>query len=307
MNKKIKILLLTLCTLSLAALYLAYDAQSDVIIKNVRLPRLLLCLLCGVSLSAVGMVYQAMLKNPLADPFILGISSGSAFFSTIALILGFYSLMPAFGFAGALITMLAVWKLSGLNNSRSSSTILLSGIICGMFFSALISLTMFLNQQDIGNIISVLMGSTAKIFTKNQFTSFLIASGASVLLLFQLIKISGSFDVIATGDLSASSLGVDVKKVQKQVFVIASILTGICVSYAGIIGFVGLIVPHLTRLAFGASVKKNLPIAMFMGAFILILCDFIAMHIGSFDLPVGIITSFIGAPFFIVVMIKNRS
>jgi iron complex transport system permease protein len=286
--------------------YLFFGTNSGHIISQVRLPRLMLTFLTGFILAGVGYTFQIMLNNPLAEPYILGISSGAAFGSILAGITGMFLLMPVFGFAGALLTMMLVWYLSHIGGFFNNTKLLLSGIIIGMFFSALISLMMYFNQQDIGNIINVLMGNLGRIFSNNEWKVFIAVFVISILLMVWLFTLSNRLSILTTGDLIAGSLGIDVKKMRRTIFIISSVLTGITVAYAGIIGFIGLIVPHLVRMIFGGNTKYGLVISAFGGAALLILCDFIAMNIASIEIPVGIITAFLGCPFFILVMAKRK-
>jgi iron complex transport system permease protein len=173
-----------------------------------------------------------------------------------------------------------------------------------MFFSAFISLLMYLNQKDIGNIINILMGNLGRIFSHAEYNIFVGIFAFCLILMLYLFGKSSQLQIITTGDEVAASLGIDVQVLRRKMFILSSILTGIVVSYAGIIGFVGLIVPHLTRML---GVKKNsLLISSMLGSGFLLICDMIAMHITVIELPVGVITAFVGCPFFLFLMIKNR-
>jgi len=286
--------------------YLFWEATSANIVTQIRLPRLLLTFLSGFVLGGVGYTFQIMLNNPLAEPYILGISSGAAFGSILAAISGLFLLMPIFGFGGAIFTMFLVWKLSRFGGFFNKTRLLLSGIIIGMFFSALISLMMYFHQQDIGNILNVLMGNPGRIFSNSEWKIFLLVFGISLVLMAYLISLTHQLNILATGDLVAGSLGIDVKKLRRLIFIISSVLTGIVVSYVGIIGFIGLIVPHLVRMIFGGNKRFGLLFSAIGGAILLIFCDFIAQHILEIEIPVGIITAFLGCPFFLLIMVKNR-
>jgi iron complex transport system permease protein len=305
MNKKILALVSLLLFGVLVYFYFSFRIDSSYIALQVRLPRFLLAFLTGLVLAGIGHSYQIMLNNPLAEPYILGISSGAAFGSILASILGFFLFMPLFGFIGALFTMVLVWKLAHWGGIFSKTRLLLSGIIIGLFFSALISLIMYFNQDDISSIMNVLMGNLGHIFSNLEWQIFIVILIVSILLMVYLFSLSRQLNLLVTGDLVATSLGVDVKKVRKRIFVISSLLTGFTVAYAGIIGFVGLVVPHLVRLLLGGNKTYSMPIAALGGAFLLILCDFIAMHIAVIEIPVGTITAFIGCPFFILIMLKK--
>jgi iron complex transport system permease protein len=272
----------------------------------VRLPRLMLAFLTGFVLAGVGHSFQVMLNNPLAEPYILGISSGAAFGSILAVILGLHVLMPVFGFIGAFLTMFLVWFLAHIEGFFNKTKLLLSGIIVGMFFSALISLLMYLNQQEIGNIINVLMGNLGRIFSRDEWVYFLIVFIISLLLMVYLFLLSGKLTILTTGDLVATSLGIDVKKLRRKIFIISSLLTGITVAYAGIIGFIGLVVPHIIRMITGGNKRFVMIFSAFAGAFLLIICDLTAKHIASIEVPVGVITAFIGCPFFLFIMARSK-
>ncbi|HPT72812.1 MAG TPA: iron ABC transporter permease [Candidatus Cloacimonadota bacterium] len=286
-------------------LYLTWGISSEWVLVKVRLPRFLLTLMTGMILAGVGSTYQMMLNNPLAEPYILGISAGGAFFATLAAVIGLSVLMPLFGFGGAILTMIIVWTLAHARGYFDKVKLLLSGIIAGMFFSACLSLLMYLNQQDISVIINILMGNLGHIFSNTEWLVFLGLFAVSIILMLYLLLSANKLNIVTSGDLAATTLGVDVKSLRRNIFFVSSILTGITVAYAGIIGFVGLIVPHMVRLRFGSDQKKVFPLSIWGGALFLLICDFLAMHLTVLELPVGIITAFIGCPLFVYLMIKR--
>ncbi len=299
--------------IAIIVLYLWFDTADTSAIVNFRLPRLLLAFLTGFVLSGVGSTYQAMLNNPLAEPYTLGTSAGAALGSTIGVILNLWWLVPLFGFLGALVSMLIVWLIARSAGFLDKTRLLLSGIVSGMFFTAVISLLMYLNQQKLGSIINILLGNLEPVFTQSEWRFFIGVTAFSFILMLYLFAHANHLAAMTSGDLVASSLGVDVKKLRIRLFVLCSVLTGIVVSYAGIIGFIGLIVPHATRMIFGVNQRKNMITASFLGAILLILCDFIAKHIGkliysgvAIEIPVGVITAFFGAPFFLWIMMRRR-
>jgi iron complex transport system permease protein len=287
-------------------LYLSYRTPTSYIVAQVRFPRLLLTFICGFVLGGVGSVYQIMLNNPLAEPYILGVSSGAALGGVTAIIIGLYLLIPVFAFTGALLLILIVWYLAQVGGFFSSTKLLLSGIIAGMFCSALISLLLYLNQEEIGSIIGILMGNLGHIFSMREWTIFRVILGISLLLMFYLYTLSDKLNILTSGDLIASSLGIEVRQLRRKVFIVSSILVGFTVAYAGIIGFVGLLVPHIVRMLFGNDQRKVFLFSSFAGAVFLIFCDFIAMHLTAIEIPVGVITAFIGCPFFIYCFARNR-
>lgn len=302
----LKFFVLCLAFIGISFLYLFFDYKSYNILIHLRLPRFLLTVLCGISLAGTGSVYQIMLNNPLAEPYILGISSGAALGSIIGGLTGFFVLMPLFGFAGALLTMVLVWILANTGKYRDPNRLLFSGIITGMFISSLISLMLYWFQKDTALILQVLMGNTGHIFSYNEWFYFLIFFGLSLVFCFYLYCLSTQLNILTSGDEVAKSMGINVIKLRKKIFFVSSILTGICVAYAGIIGFVGLIVPQLVRLIFGAEQKRVFIYSVIGGAVFLIFCDFLAMHLLPIELPVGIITSFLGCPLFIYILLFKK-
>lgn len=292
--------------LAVSFLYLNFKVSSPEILLAIRLPRFILTLITGIVLAAVGNIYQMLLNNPLAEPYILGTSSGSALFSITAYILGFTYLMPLFGFVGAVLAMTLVWFIAKTSSGVNTVKLILSGIIVSMICSAIISLYIYLFPNQITIIMGTLMGSLNHVFTNFEWYIFLGLVGVSLLLLTYLYLLSNSLNIISTGEVTAHSLGVDTAKIRKQIFVITSILIAIVTSYAGIIGFVGLIIPHIVRMLFGDNLRNNYFITMLVGGTFLLLCDFVAYHVSPFgELPVGIITTVIGSFFFISLLRKR--
>lgn len=299
-------LILFLAFAGVSALFLFWRQPSEFIILNIRLPRIYLALVTGMVLGGVGSTYQLIFSNPLAEPYILGVSSGAALGSIVASVLGLYILAPLLSFAGALITIIIVWSLAHIDGVFDKNKLLLSGIITAMFFSAVISLLMYLNQREIGSIINTLMGNIGFIFSRSEWRVFLSLSVGVFLLLTVLFLMSNKLNILATGDLSAAGLGVDAVSLRKKVFLTGSILTGIVVAYSGIIGFVGLIVPHIIRSIVGSDQRKVFVYSLMGGGCFLIFCDFLAMHLTVIEIPIGVITAFFGCPFFIYFMLKKQ-
>jgi iron complex transport system permease protein len=304
MNKHFIIAILLL--LLLIAIYSMYGYTSSFLFMNVRLPRLLLTIMVGMILSGTGSVFQILLNNPLAEPYILGVSSGAALGSIIAGLTGMFVLAPLFGFTGALASILIVWALSHTGGFMDKTRLLFSGIIFGMFVSAIISFLMYWFQKDVGIILQVLMGNLGHIFSQTEWIIFLISFGISLILLLSLYFRSNALNIMTTGDDSAQSMGVDVKKLRLNVFITGSVLTGISVAYAGIIGFIGLIIPHFVRILVSSDQKKVFPLTVIYGANFLLLCDLIACNLTVVEFPVGIITSFIGCPVFLYLLLIRK-
>jgi iron complex transport system permease protein len=291
---------------AIASVYLFFDFKTSAILMHIRLPRFLLVILCGMALSGIGSVYQVMLNNPLAEPYILGISSGAALGSILGGLTGFILLMPVFGFIGAIVTMYIVWLIASLDRFNSPNRLLFSGIITGMFISSVISLLLYLFKSDTVMILQVLMGNTGRIFSHTEWNYFLVVFGVAIVLIGYLFTLSNQLNILTGGDEVATSMGVNVKKLRLKIFIVSSLVTGICVSYAGIIGFVGLIVPILVRMLVGAEQKRVFLFSVVGGAVFLLFSDFLAMHLTVLDLPVGIITSFLGCPLFVYVLLIRR-
>jgi len=304
MNKHFIIAILLL--LLLIAIYSMFGYTSSFLFMNVRLPRLLLTIMAGMILSGTGSVFQILLNNPLAEPYILGVSSGAALGSIIAGLTGMFVLAPLFGFTGALASILIVWALSHTGGFMDKTRLLFSGIIFGMFVSAIISFLMYWFQKDVGIILQVLMGNLGHIFSQTEWIIFLISFGISLILLLSLYFRSNALNIMTTGDDSAQSMGVDVKKLRLNVFITGSVLTGISVAYAGIIGFIGLIIPHFVRILVSSDQKKVFPLSVIYGANFLLLCDLIACNLTVVEFPVGIITSFIGCPVFLYLLLIRK-
>ena len=275
------------------------------IILQVRVPRLILTLFTGMALAGIGSVYQLMLANPLAEPYILGVSSGAAFGSIIMGLMGFFLLVPLGGFAGASLTMLIVWRLAQHHGRFDKSRLLIAGVITAMFFAAGISLFMYLNLEDTALILGTLMGNLGRIFSHGEYMIFLSLVLVSLILMAYLYFRSHDLEVLSCGDEYAASLGIEVQKLRTRVFVISSIVIGISVSFAGIIGFVGLITPHMVRFFIPSSQKRIYLVSLVLGGVFLLFCDMLARHVMAIELPVGIITSFIGCPFFMWLLLRK--
>lgn len=279
-----------------------------VIILQIRLPRILIAAIAGAGLATAGAVFQAVFQNPLAEPYLLGISSGASLGATIAIILGggFFlgtvGSITLFAFAGAILTVLLVLAISG--NSRGNlGNLLLGGIAVGYIFQAIISFLMMLNQDKMERIVFWMMGS----FT---FTSWDKVKLAFVLVVLCVIIINinaPKLNILSLGSEEAHSLGVDPQKAGIFFLIISCMLTASVVSASGIIGFVGLLVPHLLRLFTGPDHRKLLPASAAGGACLLMLADIAARSMmAPKEIPVGVITAFIGGPFFLIMLRKRR-
>ena len=272
------------------------------ILFNIRIPRIVLGIIAGLVLASSGGVLQGMLHNPLADPYLLGISSGAALGSIIGLLLKKIFLMPLFGFLGALLTMILVWQIAQKQRHIDKTKLILAGVVVNMFFSAIIAFLMSVFHKDLAQIFSILMGNLGFIFS--QSTSFLLwtIAGLSILGVIILYFFSVKLNILSVGDYSAETLGVNVYKTRKLLFILTSFLVGIIVSFVGIIGFVGLIIPHIARILIGSDNRYMLPLSALLGASFLVLCDTIARSVMVIEIPVGVVTALFGAPFFVYLL-----
>jgi len=290
-----------------------FQSEYYEIITRVRLPRVLLGMVVGVSLSVAGLIFQALLRNPLADPYTLGISAGSAFGAGLAILFSyvissvFKSLIPLFAFIGGISTVFIVYFLARARGRIQILTIILSGVVVSYLFSSGLVFIMSILGDRAHEVIFWLMGSLAG-YHKSQLT-------ASILIILLSIFTFGFFrdlDIILLGDDQAKALGVNVELVRILLFGIASLITATAVSLSGTIGFVGLIIPHTMRLVFGPKHKKLIPSTIVAGATFLPLSDTLARTIpgfilgGGVEVPVGVVTSIFGSPFFLFLLIKGK-
>lgn len=281
-----------------------------VILLQVRLPRVLLAFFVGGSLAMVGVALQALLRNPLADPFIIGISSGAALGAAIALLFGVglsvwsVSALPVCAFAGALLALLIMYRISSTGYGFSIYTLLLAGVVLNAIFSAFIMfLTSVADPNRAFGMYAWLMGS----LTGPDFSTLGVLALYLGIGLIVLATQAQSLNLLTLGEETARSLGVEVERVKKLVFVAAALLTGAVVSFSGIIGFVGLIVPHAVRLVLSADHRLLLPVAGLVGGMFLMLADTVARTVLSpGEFPVGVVTALVGGPVFLY-LLTNRN
>ncbi len=279
---------------------------TTVILLQVRLPRLILAFFVGGSLAMVGVALQALLRNPLADPFIIGISSGAALGAAIALLFGVgisvlsVSALPVCAFAGALLSLVIMYRISSVGFGFSIYTLLLAGVVLNAIFSAFIMfLTSVADPNRAFGMYAWLMGSlTGPDFPTLGVLALYLGMGLVI-----LATQAQSLNLLTLGEETARSLGVEVERVKKLVFVAAALLTGAVVSFSGIIGFVGLIVPHAVRLVLSADHRLLLPAAGFVGGMFLMLADTVARTVLSpSEFPVGVVTALVGGPVFLYLL-----
>jgi iron complex transport system permease protein len=273
------------------------------IVLSLRVPRALLAGLVGAGLSVSGSIFQALLRNPLADPYILGVSSGSAVGAIVAILLGLGTLsfgLPLASFLGALLTILIVFYFGRQEGKIHPNTLLLAGVIVSSFLSALIMFFLSISQrEELHTIVFWLMGD----FSLSNYQAIRLIL-PYVLLAFLLLYVHArQLNLILSGEESALQLGVDVERLKLISYLGASLITAASVSMCGLIGFVGLIVPHSVRLVFGPDHRLLLPASALVGASFLIASDTLGRTLlAPVELPVGVITAAFGGPFFIYLL-----
>jgi iron complex transport system permease protein len=264
------------------------------IIGSIRLPRVLAAFFVGASLAIAGAAMQALFRNPLADPYILGTSAGGALGASVAIVClgGFF--IPAFAWAGAVVAILIVWSIAGRRGVISVETLLLTGIAVSFFFSALYSFLIAIAGQNAHQIIFWLMGGFWNASPSDAILSAAILVPCGLLLFFM----GRDLNALSLGEETAAHLGIDAARARRGVLGASTLLVAGAVSIAGCIGFIGLVTPHIVRMLLGPDNRVVIPASILAGGIILVLSDTLARTFFS-DLPVGIITAFIGAPFFI--------
>ncbi|MBN1804249.1 MAG: iron ABC transporter permease [Sedimentisphaerales bacterium] len=278
------------------------------IFVGVRLPRIILAGLVGAALACSGVVFQALLRNPLADPYILGISSGAGLGVIIAVISGFdwmlfgRSPVAFFAFTGALGTVWLVWFIGRLTGKYHITGLLLAGVVVNAFFSAVIMfLTSIAKSQQVHSTIFWLMGN----IIEEDFPVLWLGTGFVTAGIVALFYISPQLNALSFGEEDARSMGINTSRTQLTAFAIAAAITAVAVSLSGLIGFVGLIVPHAIRLVFGPDHRQLLPLSGIVGAIFLVIADTLArIIIAPAQLPVGVVTAIIGGPFFLILLVK---
>ena len=273
------------------------------IVFDLRLPRIVLGILVGAALSVAGASYQALLRNPLADPYVLGVSSGAAVGSILALIFAprFALVTPLAAFLGAGATIAGVYFLGRREGQLETGTLLLGGVICMSFFSAIIMFLMTtLSGRDLRGVAFWLMGDLSTPVPPEIQWIFTVGLLAGIAAIYST---SADLNLLLMGEREATHLGVEVTRVKLVVYVCASLLTALAVSASGAIGYVGLLVPHVVRLIFGSDYRLLIPASALCGAIAIVLADTLARTIvPPTELPVGAMTAMAGAPLFIYLL-----
>jgi len=286
------------------------------VLINIRLPRVFLAILVGLAFGISGAMMQTLFKNPLADPSLIGVSAGASAGVVIFMLLGSflpavlysgilsYLSLPLSAFLGAVITILAIYKLATIYNKVAITVMLLAGIAINAMLGALVGLFTYLSsEEELKSFMFWTMGSLANADMKAVLTIFPIVI---VTLLFAISK-QIELNLMLLGEDEAKNSGVNAEFLKKMIIFFVSLAVAVSVAFCGIIGFIGLVVPHIARILVGSNHKYYLPLSAILGAFIILWADTIARTIISpAELPIGIITALLGAPFFLWLLIKNR-
>ncbi len=284
----------------------ARDILQSPIFWQLRLPRVIMSVLVGAVLSVCGAAYQSIFRNPLTDPYVLGVSSGASLGAAVAILLGLEAWLWGVGgmaLAAALVTVLFIYRIASIGNRMHTTTLLLTGVCLTLLISAVISFLMVLNQEKMDAIIFWTMGSFGSCAWSDVAAMVPVALvGIGVVLYF-----GRDLNLLLAGSEAAQSMGVEVEKVKRTLLAVTTLMVAFAVSSCGVIGFVGLIVPHAVRLVVGADNRRVVPYSALCGALFVLVCDTLARTLlRPSELPVGSLTSIIGAPLFIYLLYKNK-
>ena len=278
--------------------------KQERVLFNIRLPRILLVMFVGAALSMAGAAYQGMFKNPLTSPDLLGASNGAALGACIGLLLGLAGgYVQLFAFLGGIIAVTLVLLLNRVVNYEPTLSLVLAGILVSSLFSAGMSIIKFMADADdkLPTITFWLMGS----FSSVNMSDFLVCLLPMLVGFTMLLSQAWKLNVVSFGDEEARSLGVNTKRVRLVVIAASTLITSASVAVAGVIGWIGLVIPHLARAIVGPNYKKLLPTSIFVGAVFLLIVDNFARLMATVEIPIGILTAILGVPFFVVIFKRN--
>ena len=294
---------------SLAGTEIDTPAAFATILYEIRLPNLILIALAGMALGASGTAFQGLFRNPLADPYVIGIAAGAGLAAVLAMVarwpadvLGMAA-VPAAAFAGALLTVGLVYALARVGRSTPVTTLILAGVAVSSFATAITSTVMLLSTSELHRAVTWMVGG----FSLGGWGPVMVSLPYVAIAIVVLLPLGRPLDVLQFGDEQASQLGLNVDRLKLVIVVAASLAAATAVAFLGIIAFVGLVVPHLARLLWGTSYRRLLPLATLLGASFLLFADIIARSILSPRvLPVGVVTAIVGAPFFLYLLARSK-
>jgi len=284
---------------------------NNLIVKTINAPRVAFGVFVGAALGVTGGVMQAVFRNPLASPYLLGLSSGASLGAAIAILFSIPMIplaiaQPALAFVFCLGTMLLVYMLSRSGGSVRTETLILAGVAISSLISAIVSfLTYIAPSEKMGDIVFWSMGSLSKV----KWEEMGFAIPVIVVGIILMLAHSKQLNAMMLGDSHAMDLGVDVRKVRLFLLIVSSLVVAAAVAFVGAIGFIGLVIPHIFRLLLGPDNRIILPLSAFGGAAFILLCDYVAHMVAPFYgvMPIGVVTAFVGAPFFIYLLSRKRS
>lgn len=286
-----------------------YPKTHQVIVYQVRAPRVLLAVLVGGALAAVGTTFQGLFKNPMADPYVIGVSSGAALGAAVAIVTGLSRVLgiwalPVAAFAGAIFTTVLVYNLAKVGNKLPVFNLLLAGVALSSFMTAIMSFLMILHSRELSQIIFWTLGS----FAGREWVHIKIAAPVIIIGIALLWFFARELNAMLFGEETARNLGVDPERVKQAILVIAAITVASAVAVSGTIGFVGLIVPHTVRLLTGPDHRFLMPCAVLVGGTFMVATDtFARVALAPTEIPVGIITAMFGGPFFIYLLRRKKT
>jgi len=277
----------------------------NAVIFNLRLPRTVVAILTGSALALSGATYQSIFKNPMCSPDLLGVSSGACVGAASAILLGMGSAMIQLSaFAGGILTVALTVTIPKLMRNKSTTVLILSGIVVGNLMSSVMSIIKFVADTDtqLAEITYWMMGSFAAV----KFEDLMPVLPSIVIPMAIIFLMRYRLNVLSLGDNESRSLGINLQKTRGIFIICSTLISASCVCLAGTIGWVGLVIPHTARMLVGSDNKKMLPVAMFLGGVFMLVIDILCRTLTSAELKVGILTGIIGAPFFILILIKQN-
>jgi len=288
-----------------SAVFTGTAQSTEFVIVHLRIPRILMSVFAGASLALCGAIFQTIFRNPVCDPYILGISSGASIGAALAFILGldFYLFgVTSFALATAFLTLLLILGIARFSKVKSTYVMLLAGISLNFLMASILTLLMVLNHQEMQKIIFWTMGSFATV----SYYDLYFYIPVFFVCTFITFLFSKDLNIMQLGDSQAQSLGVNTQKVVYITLFLSSVMIAATVSICGVIGFIGLIIPHLVRMVWGNSARRLFVFSMLLGAAFMLLADTLArVLVSNAELPVGSITALVGAPYFIYMLVRK--
>jgi iron complex transport system permease protein len=285
----------------------AWSATTETIIIDIRLPRVVLAGVVGAALAVAGATYQGLFRNPLADPYLIGVAQGAALGAVVGFLLPWsvagFSLIPVLAFFGGLLAVAVVYSLARVGKTLPVTTLILAGIALGAFLASITSYLMIVSGDRLHGILSWLMGT----FSLSSWEKVWIVIPYAIIGVVVIWLYARPLNVMQLDEEQAQQLGINVEQVKLILLVVATLITAAAVCFVGTIGFVGIIVPHAVRLIWGPDHRFLLPLTTFAGASLLILADTVARTLlAPMEIPVGVITAFCGAPFFLYLLRQRK-